>query len=135
MNVLIVAPGRVPYEKEIHGLQEMQAVVGGLIQAIYPYKESVALVCNEESLLLGLPFNRSVEGGYGGVCGTFFLCGIEADNFCSLTPEQVQIYKKKFHHAELLIGVKGDELITMKVPPCRKDRPPDRRHPPDPRER
>ena len=101
MNVLIVEPGCAPYEKEIHGLREMQAVVGGLIQAIYPYKEPVALVCNEEALLLGLPFNRSVEGGYGGICGTFFLCGLEADNFCSLTPEQVRVYKKKFHHAEL----------------------------------
>lgn len=71
MNVLIVEPGRVPYEKEIHGLQEMQAVVGGLIQAIYPYKESVALVCNEESLLLGLPFNRSVEGDMAGSVAPF----------------------------------------------------------------
>lgn len=135
MNVLIVEPGCAPYEKEIYGLQEMQAVVGGLIQAIYPYEEQVALVCNEEALLLGLPFNRSVEGGYGGVGGTFFLCGIEADNFCSLTPEQVQVYKEKFHHAELLVGVKGDELITMKVQSRRKDHPPGQRHPPDPRER
>ena len=70
MNVLVVEPGTLPYEKEINGLQEMQELVGGLIDAIYPYDDPVALVCNDEGLLLGLPFNRSVEGGYGGICGT-----------------------------------------------------------------
>lgn len=29
MNVLVVEPGRLPYEREIGGLEEMQAVVGG----------------------------------------------------------------------------------------------------------
>ena len=36
MNVLVVEPGVMPYEKEVNGLHEMQAVVGGLIDAIYP---------------------------------------------------------------------------------------------------
>ena len=52
MNVLVVEPGYAPYEKEINGLQEMQEVVGGLIQAIYPFQEPVAVVCNDEGLLL-----------------------------------------------------------------------------------
>ena len=86
MNVLVVEPGRAPYEKEVNGLKEMQAVVGGSIQAIYPYQEPVAIVCNEEGLLLGLPFNRSVGGGYGGVFGAFFVCGLGDGDFCSLTP-------------------------------------------------
>lgn len=46
MIVLVVEPGFAPYEKEINGLYEMQATVGGLIQAIYPYPEQVAIVCN-----------------------------------------------------------------------------------------
>ena len=29
MRVLMVEPGMAPYEKEINGLEEMQAVVGG----------------------------------------------------------------------------------------------------------
>ena len=73
MNVLVVEPGYLPYEKEINGLEEMQAVVGGWIEAIYPYEEEVAIVCNEEGLINGLPVNRSVPGGYGGVFGTFFI--------------------------------------------------------------
>ena len=29
MNVLVVEPGMAPYEKEIDGLKDMQAIVGG----------------------------------------------------------------------------------------------------------
>lgn len=43
MNVLVVEPGTAPYEKKINGLHEMQDTVGGLITAIYPYPEEVAL--------------------------------------------------------------------------------------------
>ena len=124
MNVLVVEPGTIPYEKEINGLAEMQTVVGGLIDAIYPFKEKVAVVCNDEGLLLDMPFNRSMEGGYGGVFGTFFVCGLTEDSFCSLTPEQVKTYKQKFQHAEILLGVKGTTPITLKVPARPKEAPP-----------
>lgn len=124
LNVLVVEPGIAPYEKEVNGMKEMQDVVGGLIQAIYPYREPVAIVCNEEGLLLQLPFNRSVEGGYGGVFGTFFVCGLGKESFCSLTPEQVKTYKEKFHHAEILIGAMGNEVVTLKVEPRMKNKPP-----------
>lgn len=93
-DVLVVEPGYLPYEKEINGLSEMQATVGGYIEAIYPYEEMVAIVCNEEGLINGLPFNRSVEVGYGGVFGTFFVCGLSEDSFCSLSPEQMKHYKQ-----------------------------------------
>ena len=115
MNVLVVEPGLIPYEKEINGLDEMQAVVGGYIQAIYPYEELVAIVCNEEGLLLDLPFNRSIDGGYGGVFGTFFVCGLGEENFCSLPPEEMTRFKERFKQAEILIGVRGNEPITLKV--------------------
>ena len=115
MNVLVVEPGYMPYEKEVNGLHEMQAVVGGYIEAIYPYEEMVAIVCNEEGLINGLPFNRSVEGGYGGVFGTFFVCGLGEESFDSLSPAQMKHFKEKFKFAEILLGVKGNEPITLKV--------------------
>lgn len=116
MNVLVVEPGIIPYEKEINGLGEMQHTVGGFIEAIFPYKDAVALVCNEEALLLDFDFNRSVEGGYGGIFGTFFVCGLGEEDFCSLTPEQMATYKEKFKSAEILLAVHGNEPITLKVP-------------------
>lgn len=130
MNVLVVEPGMAPYEKEVNGLEEMQATVGGLITVIYPYEEQVAIVSNDESILEGMPFNRSVEGGYGGIFGTFFVCGLGEEDFCSLPPEQMERFKKKFHQAEILVGAKGNTPITLKVdprpatPPEQPKRPP-----------
>ncbi len=70
MKVLVVEPGYAPYEKDIEGLHGMQEVVGGTITAIYPFAEPVAVVGNDDSISLGMPFNRSMEGGYGGVFGS-----------------------------------------------------------------
>ena len=45
MTVLIVEPGKKPRKAEIDGsLEGMQRVVGGYIQAIYPFDEPVALI-------------------------------------------------------------------------------------------
>ena len=123
MNVLVVEPGILPYEKEINGLEEMQAVVGGYIEAIYPYEDMVAIVCNEEGLINGLPFNRSMDGGYGGAFGTFFVCGLTEDSFGSLSPERVKYFKERFKNAEILLGVKGNEPITLKVPAMPHSKP------------
>ena len=119
MNVLVVEPGYLPYEKEIldsaDHLEQMQSIVGGLIEPIYPYHEEVAIVCNEEGLINGLPFNRSVPGGYGGVFGTFFICGLGEEDFCSLPPELMERFKKEFKNSEILLGFDGNEAVTLKV--------------------
>ena len=119
MNVLVVEPGYLPYEKEIKDgadhLEQMQAIVGGLIEPIYPYHEEVAIVCNEEGLINGLPFNRSVPGGYGGVFGTFFICGLGEEDFCSLPPDLMERFKKEFRNSEILLGFDGNEAVTLKV--------------------
>ena len=111
MKVLIVEPMRAPYEREIGGdLKSMQSVVDGYIQAIYPFDdEEIALICNEEGKLIGLPFNRTLkdeEGSiYDVVAGTFFLCRAPADseNFESLTDEQMEFCKKQFEKIEIFI--------------------------------
>ena len=119
MNVLVVESGYLPYEKEIldsaDHLEQMQAIVGGLIEPIYPYHEEVAIVCNEEGLINGLPFNRSVPGGYGGVFGTFFICGLGEEDFCSLPPDLMERFKKEFRNSEILLGFDGNEAVTLKV--------------------
>ena len=120
MNVLIVEPGYLPYEKEIGGLDEMEAVVGGPIESIYPFTDFVGVVCNLVGLLNGAVFNRSMPDGYGGVFGTFFICGLAAGTFCSLTPQQIEKYKQYFCKAERLVGVNGYELKTIKYPAEKK---------------
>ena len=110
MLILVVEPGSMPETREITGsLEEMQELVGGLIQVIYPFPEEVALVCNDEGKLLGLPLNRCLrlESGeiYDVVAGTFFLCAAPADSehFESLTADQLERYRRRFAVPELYI--------------------------------
>lgn len=50
MRILLVEPEKVPQPTEIgDSLEAMQAVVGGAIQAVYPFEEPVALICNENA--------------------------------------------------------------------------------------
>ena len=136
MTVLMVEPGYAPYEKTIpNTLEAKQELVGGLITAIYPYEEMVAIVANDEGILLNMEFNRSVEGGYGGVFGSFFVCGLTEDDFCSLPPDQMERFKKKVHKAEILLGVRGNDLITLKVEPKQKDLKPEKQRRPPTQER
>ena len=136
MTVLVVEPGYAPYEKTIpHELHAMQEIVGGLITVAYPYDESVGFVANDEGLLMGMEFNRSVDGGYGGLVGPFFICGLTEDSFCSLPPDQIERFKEKFHKAEILLGFRGDEPVTLKVEPKQKNATPEKQHKPPSQER
>lgn len=132
MNVLVVEPGYAPYEKEINGLEEMQGVVGGLITAIYPYEDLVGIVCNDEALLMNMEFNRSMPGGYSGVFGPFFVCGLGEDSFATLPPELIQKFKKEFAKAEILLGFRGEDAVTLKVEPKQRTLEEQRRRPKPP---
>ena len=91
MKVLIVEPGQYPREAEIEkSLAAEQAIVGGLIECVYPWKDNACIVCNDEGKLQNLPFNRTL-GNYDVIAGTFFVVGLTQDDFCSLTPEQVKV--------------------------------------------
>ena len=52
---------KTPTIQEIDGsLESMQRIVGGDIEAVYPFDDPVALVCHGEGKLLGLPMNRTL---------------------------------------------------------------------------
>lgn len=101
IKVLVVEPKLKSYVAEIGAdLKFMQDVVGGYIQAIYPWEDPVALVCNEESKINGMTPNRALydENGniYDIVCGTFFICGLGEDSFTSLDERYIEKYEKLF---------------------------------------
>ena len=116
MKILVVKPGCIPVAAEIDGtLKTMQNLVGGYIQAIYPFREEAALICNEEGRLLGLPMNRGLRDEKGNlydiICGTFLICGISGDNFASLTDVQLQQYAEVYATPDIFLNLGGRIII------------------------
>ena len=125
MKVLMVEPDKVPYVDEISSdLSSMQKAVGGLIQALYPFEDGeVALICNEEAKLEGLPLNRALFDPeshrlYDIISGTFFICAApsDSDSFGSLRDEQLLLYEKQFHCPEIFIRLNGHIQVIRKLP-------------------
>ena len=118
MQVVIVEPEKKPVVQNIDDtLTSMQQIVGGTIQAVYPFEEPVALICNDEGKLLNLPLNRALRDSNGAiydiVAGTFFLCAAPADSdhFEGLTDEQAQAYMERFAMPERFIKVNGAIVV------------------------
>ena len=123
MMVLVVEPMKEPYVKEIDpGLHALQAEVGGDIGAAYPFRDPVALVCNDEGKLIGLDLNRGLrdENGelYDIMAGTFLVVGLGEEDFASLSPELAQKYMEHFRQPEQFISL-GGQIIALPVEPER----------------
>ena len=115
--VVVVEPGKEPRIEEIDsGLESLQGMVGGYIQAIYPYDDPVALICNEEGKLEGLPLNRALrdEDGdiYDIVSGTFLVVGLTEDNFGSLSGELAIKFSQEFKQPETFAKL-GDKIVVI----------------------
>lgn len=119
MTVLAVMPGKKPVKMELKGtLKSMQTFVGGAIQAVYPFDDPVALVCNEEGKLAELEYNRVLRDETGAIydiiCGPFFICGLGEDDFASLPDRLMESYVKRFEWPELFVRV-GGNLVVLRA--------------------
>lgn len=103
MKVLIIEPHKHPRRADIpHTLEEMQRIVGGDIQAIYPFDDPVAIVCDEESKIKGYELNRCIPN-VDIIAGTFFICGINMEDFTDLPDDLAEKYEKMFREPEVFI--------------------------------
>lgn len=121
MEVLLVEPGKEARIAEIGSdLKSLQSAVGGWIEAVYPFDDPVALVCNEEGKIDGLPLNRALrdEGGkiYDAIAGTFFVCGLGEDDFCSLPKDLQAKYLDKFRWPEKFLSIGGSIVAVQDRP-------------------
>lgn len=122
LTVLLVEPMKLPREVTIDGsLESMQKLVDGYIQAIYPFEEEVALVCNKECKLMGLPLNRSLmmDGEMVDILvGNFFIVGApsESESFSSLSKEQIEKYKKIYYSPEAFIRT-SNGIVSIPITP------------------
>ena len=103
IRVLYVQPGKYPEERVIeHTLAAMQALVGGDIEAVYPWEDNACVVVDDEGKLKHKPLNRALED-YDVLSGDFFVCGLGKDDFASLTDEQMKHYEQLYHNPELFL--------------------------------
>ena len=103
----------------------MQEAVGGDIQAIYPFEDTAALVCNDDGKCMGMPANRALymEGEMVDIlCGPFFICDAPAnsESFKSLSDEQLKNYMEKFKRPERFYKV-GDAITAIPYTPRDKE--------------
>ena len=117
MTVLAVQSGAKPVKLELEGtLKSMQDFVGGTIQALYPFDDAVAIICNDEGKLNGMKYNRALRNEDGEVidilCGSFFVCGLGEEDFTSLSAEQLETYYKVFEHPEVFLAVAGHLVVV-----------------------
>ena len=112
IKVIIVEPHKPARVALIDNtLEAKQEIVGGWIEAIYPFDDNVALICNEEGKINGEELNRPLfdkDGRiYDIIAGTFIVCGLTDDDFGTLTDEQALHYCAMYMTPYDYIAVNG----------------------------
>lgn len=95
------------------------AVQGG-IECMYPFEDEVAIICNDEGKMNGLPLNRAIfmEGEIVDIiAGNFFICATpaESENFESLSEEQANKYLEMFKDPERFYRGLDGRIQVQKV--------------------
>lgn len=127
MTVVLLEPHKKARIIEFeHTLESMQNLVGGYIEAVYPFEDEVAIICNDEGKINGMPYNRAIREEDTNeimdiVAGPFFVCGLTEDNFGSLSEEQQQKYLNMFRYPERFVCV-DTEILATKYDPTKEDR-------------
>ena len=127
ITVLYVSPGKYPKELKIDDtLEAMQELVGGYIEEYMPFDDDVAIVCNEEGKLDGLPLNRAIysedEQMLDIIAGDFFIAYApeDSDSFGSLPRDLLNKYYEKFKFPERFFE-NGKEISAVKYKPSNKE--------------
>ena len=111
MKILIIEPRKHPRRAEIpHTLEEMQRVVGGDIEATYPFDDPVAIVNDGESKIKGYELNRYIPNA-DIIAGTFFVCGLGKEDFADLPDDLAEKYEKFFYEPEVFVRAVNCILI------------------------
>ena len=120
MIVLKVEPGKAPVQTEIgNGLSGLQAAVNGYIEAIYPFEDPVAVICNEDGKNLGMEPNRALYDAdgqlYDIICGPFVMVGLTEEDFGDLLPHYMDKYTEHFKDPERFYLNSEGRIRVVKV--------------------
>ena len=126
ITVLSVKPLREPCVITIpNKLRTLQNQVGGMIEAIYPFEDPVAILLNDEGKLNGSMPNRGLYDSsghlYDVIAGTFLIVGLSEEDFCSLSEELSAKYMEKYKIPERMALING-RIRMLPVTDSRKPR-------------
>ena len=127
IRVLLVEPLEKPRLVTVeHTLENLQKLVNGYIQAAYPWDDLVAVVCDEDGIANGKIANRLLtdEDGtpYDVLKGTFFVCGIDTEDFCSISDELAEKYTERFRWPEMFFRTEDSRVLWVKMKPGEEPR-------------
>ncbi|MCD7955257.1 MAG: DUF3846 domain-containing protein [Lachnospiraceae bacterium] len=119
LDVLLVKPGKFPIPYQVGSeLEDLQAAVGGDIEEVYLDDEDAGIICNGQGKNIGLPLNRALRDANGQIydilSGDFLVVGLGEENYCSLTPDQMEKYEKHFHFPETFVKM-GRSILALQV--------------------
>ena len=127
IDVILVEPGEEAKMITMgDNLEAMQGIVGGLIEEYMPYEDEVALVCNDEGKMIGMPPNRAIKDADGTVmdiiAGPFFVAyaPIESERFLSMPDELQEKYLEKFRLPEKFFRTDGG-IVAVPYTPVKDD--------------
>lgn len=82
MKVFFKEPGKKLRQMNVpNELRVLQDLVGGYVESVTLF-EDLAILCDEEGRLKGLPYNCEVCGIQ--FCGPILFVGVDGDNFCDV---------------------------------------------------
>jgi hypothetical protein len=121
IKVVLLEPGEIARAAEIEAsLENMQRIVGGCIEAYYPFEEQVCIVCNDEGKINGMTLNRAVYGDgkkmLDIIAGPAFICDCRGEDFGSLSDEQTARFVKQFKYPERFFRT-GDDIKAIPFNP------------------
>ena len=121
MKILCVEPEKAPEIVEMDsGLTSLQKAVGGYIEAVYPWDDPVAIVCNDDGKFNGMQPNRAIYNKDGEImdiiAGTFLIVGLGDDDFCGLSDDLAAKYAALFATPEAFLR-SGDRILVFPMGP------------------
>lgn len=127
IRVVMVEPGKEAREAVVGTtLEELyEALECECIQCLYPFNDSVCIICDDEGKIAKKKPNRALyddDGNiYDVVCGKFIVCDTNGEDFASLDEDTFYKYWDKFLLPEKFVKI-ASEIHTIKYDPERKER-------------
>lgn len=135
ITALLVQPNNSPQVIEIEPkLEILQELVGGNIEMYTNIQDGVAIICNEEGKVNGMPPNRAIYDDsksensivrkiFDIIHGDFLVVYApeESEEFASLPKDLIEKYTKKFLYSEAFLRI-GDEMLVFPIKPVRDEK-------------